>query len=41
MDAAEQVEKLSNDDMRLILKEVAEVLGPLLKRDVPPERSDD
>jgi len=41
MDAAEHVEKLSHDDMRRILKEVAEVLGPLLKRDVPRERSDD
>jgi hypothetical protein len=38
MDAAEHVEKLSHDDMRRILEEVAEVLGELLKRDVPVKR---
>ena len=35
MDAADHVEKLSHDDVRRILKEVADVLGELLKRDVP------
>ena len=39
MDAAEHVEKLSHDDMRRILKETAEVLGGLLKRDIPGDRS--
>jgi len=39
MDAAEHVEKLSHDDMRRILKETAEVLGALLKRDIPGDRS--
>jgi hypothetical protein len=38
MDAAEHVEKLGQDDIRQILREVAEVLGELLKRDVPVER---
>jgi hypothetical protein len=38
MDAAEHVEKLSHDDMRQILEEVAKVLGELLKRDVPVKR---
>jgi len=38
MDAAEHVEKLSHDDMRRILKEVAEVLGELLKREIPADQ---
>jgi hypothetical protein len=38
MDAAEHVEKLSHDEMRRLLTEVAEVLGELLKRDVPEKR---
>jgi len=38
MDAADHVEKLTRDEMRQILEEVAEVLGELLKRDVPVKR---
>ncbi|MGN6773196.1 MAG: hypothetical protein ACTHJQ_25630 [Rhizobiaceae bacterium] len=38
MDAAEHVDKLSHDEMRRLLKEVADVLGELLKRDVPEKR---
>jgi hypothetical protein len=38
MDAAEHVEELSPEDVRRMLKEVAEVLGDLLKRDVPVRR---
>jgi hypothetical protein len=41
MDAAEHVEKLSHDDMRRILKEVAEVLGELLNRDIPTDQGED
>ena len=41
MDAAEHVEKLTHDDTRRILKEVADVLGELLKRDMSPERRAD
>lgn len=37
MDAADHVEKFSHDDVRRILKEVADVLGELLKRDIPEE----
>jgi hypothetical protein len=37
MDAAEHAEKLSTEDIRRVLNEVAEVLGELLKRDVPFE----
>jgi hypothetical protein len=35
MDAADHAEKLSHDEVRRLLKEVADVLGELLKRDVP------
>ncbi|MBN9069846.1 MAG: hypothetical protein J0H60_26325 [Rhizobiales bacterium] len=35
MDAAEHAGKLSTEDIRSLLNEVAEVLGELLKRDVP------
>jgi len=41
MDAAEHVEKLTHDDTRRILKEVADVLGELLKRDMSAERRAD
>lgn len=41
MDAAEHAEKLRPEDIRRILKEVTDVLGELLKRDIPQERRDD
>lgn len=37
LDAAEHAEKLTTEDIRTLLTEVAEVLGELLKRDVPVE----
>ena len=33
MDAADHVEQLSHDEIRLLLKEVAEVMGQILERD--------
>ena len=40
LDAAEQVENLSHEAVRELLRETASVLGELLKRDVPPNRQD-
>ena len=37
MDAAEHVEELTEEDIRQLLNEVSEVLGDLLKRDIPDE----
>jgi len=33
MDAADHVEQLSHDEIRLLLREVAEVMGQILERD--------
>lgn len=38
MDAADHLDKFSQEELRSLLIEVAQVLGDLLKRDVPVER---
>jgi hypothetical protein len=38
MDAADHIDKLSQEEVRSLLAEVVEVLGDLLKRDVPVKR---
>jgi hypothetical protein len=38
MDASDHLDKLSQEELRALLAEVAQVLGDLLKRDVPVVR---
>lgn len=38
MDAADHVDKLSQEDIRVLLTDVVQILGELLKRDVPVRR---
>lgn len=41
MDAIDHQDKLEPSDLDWLLRETADVLGELLKRDVPIERRDD
>jgi hypothetical protein len=38
LDAADQLDHMSREETRRLLLETAEVLGDLLKRDIPPPR---
>lgn len=38
MDACDHLDKLSQEEIRMLLTEVAQVMGDLLKRDVPEKR---
>jgi hypothetical protein len=37
LDAAEHVDRLSEDELKELLREAANVLGELLKRDIPAD----
>jgi hypothetical protein len=39
LDAADHIDRFKRDDIVALLRETADVLGDLLKRDIPPRRT--